>query len=210
MTAVFPDNHVSAAPRFFIYCVEATGGGIAKVGTSDSPRSRLNQLHRVAPFALRFRHCLEVASRGVADGWERIILSEATRYRQRGEWVVADAHLDDLFGCVTDAVCALDEMSVNATAFGRVIRAQSDAFSGDELARAAVIAQTGIIPPSFCGDREIGIIHARLQQGYGAEDCQVMDGINAEDFRREVHQLRMTNRLLPVLRGRATDKRVSA
>lgn len=209
MTSNTLADRIAASPRFFLYCVEPINGEIAKVGTSDRPRDRLSSLHAVSPFNLRFRHCLELGSRGVADAWERIILSEATRYRDRGEWVICDAHLDDLFACVTDAVCALSEMSVSATEFGRVMKCDQSAFDAD-LSRAGVIAQTGIIPPTFCGDREIGIIHARLSQGYGAEDCQVMDGINADDFRQEVHALRVTGRLMSVMRGRKFDQRVTA
>lgn len=198
---------MTKSPRHFLYCIRFKGGEIARVGSTDNPRARIFRLAMTAPFEMEFRHMLELPSRATAAAWETLILSKANRYRGSGEWVACDTSLDDLFASVTPFVDVRAEFSDKLPRGRSVARAEA---AEERLAQAKMVDRFGIgakrvIPArkNVLGDEARSIIHARLSNGYGADDCRALDGIPTVEFWSEVERLRKSGALRRLIGVRA-------
>lgn len=198
----------------FLYCIQMGEGGPAKVGTSIDPASRLQSIGSTMPFDLSFRHILEVGDRRVADAWEARIIAAANRYKARGEWVLADSLLDDLFAEVAPAVDALPDFQRDP-ASGRIISRRTDDEAMANVYRVSLAAQVGIqraYGANYAGaaeDYERAVIHARLADGYGVEDIEVMDGIAVEVSRAEISRLVRDGSIRAILAGRPEPRQAA-
>ena len=201
----------------FLYCIEMEQGALAKVGIAYKPKQRLSAFRASSPFAMRFRHVLEV-ERDLAAAYERHILASARRYRNRGEWVYADKKLDRLFAEVSPAINRTEEFQIDGTDYaGRPI-VDDTTRSMEHIHQARLRAQVGRIAAAriaYDGTSNgyaRAVIHARLADGYGVEDIAAMDGIDIEEARAEVRHLRDAGCLSAVLRGQApvSKRRASA
>lgn len=198
---------MTISPRHFVYCVYIKGGEIAKVGSTDDPRKRIAAIGRTAPFEMQIRYLLELPSRETAASWESLILSKANRYRERGEWVMCDGVLDALFAGITPAVDVRAEFSDKLPRGRNPARAEA---AKERLSQAKMVDRFGIgakrvIPANenVLGDEARSIIHARLANGYGADDCRALDGIPTAEFWSEVERLRKSGALRRLMGVRA-------
>lgn len=76
-------------PGSFVYaltCVE-NGRAIIKLGVSDNPLKRLDQLRQQIPFKARTFAMLPMSSRKLAFRMERLLLHNFKPWRTRGEWM---------------------------------------------------------------------------------------------------------------------------
>jgi hypothetical protein len=187
--------------QHFVYCIEARQAGFAKVGASSNPRSRFQYMRAQAPFEMRFRHVVKLATRPEADAWERHILATADRYRDHGEWVIANAKLDGLFLEVLPCEVVTWAFQTNASQ-GRII-AKGDTMLQVRQAKLKAIGGAGVCTAlGYDGNAEgetAAIIHARLGQGYGVEDIHAIDGLPLSDIRAEISKLTEDGKLRRVL-----------
>lgn len=176
----------------YLYCIEVVSGKIAKVGVSRNVKGRLQQLANTAPFDLRIRSVVGFQSRNVADAWENYILANATRYRDKGEWVVCDDKLDSLFA---EAQAGLG-MHRHSTAVASVGRPVPTASSISDVQRVVVrerLIGTDLRGIEFTGepsDYAPAIIRGRMRQGFGCEDISLMDGFPLDLVRGYFSQIR--------------------
>lgn len=179
----------------FLYCIEFVHGEAAKVGVASDPRSRLQTIRGTAPFDMNFRHVLEMEDRREADAWEGYIISAANRYKDRGEWVIADDKLDRLFAQVKDSTDRTDAFRAEGDEAGRIVkRSRTASLRHVNKVRLARKVGAGTVKDiKYCGrSREFksALIKARLRQGYGVEDMLAMDGIPLEDSRAVIASLK--------------------
>lgn len=177
----------------FLYCIEAHGAGIAKVGVSRDPRSRFYSFCQTAPYEMKYRRVLLMKSTDLAYAHERVVISSANRFRDKGEWVLADQHLDNLLervDYVSDDTALFDKSSS-----GRPIISPDRAT--DLLREAELKDKVGIGASKFLPKSNItperfrdAVIRARLDQGYGAQDVLVMDGIPENEYWAVVNEMR--------------------
>ena len=172
----------------FLYCIEMEQGALAKVGIAFKPKQRLNTFRSNSPFAMRFRHVLEV-ERDLAAAYERHILASARRYRNRGEWVYADEKLDKLFGEVSPAINRTEEFLADHNDYaGRPI-VDDTTRSMEHVHQARFRAQVGKVAAARAryngtpNDYARAVIRARLSDGYGVEDIAVMDKLDVDYVR---------------------------
>ena len=171
-----------SAPSDYLYCIRAVGVPFAKIGTGHNPRKRMQELAHVAPFSLRLHRVLDCGSRKAAAAWEKCILHRATRYRQRGEWVALDDHLDSLLEEVAPAVDVTD-------LFNGTVR--SGHAYGNPEAAARCEAWTDLAPvsslsaPYVGGSHEVILREARamLKEGMGWEDLCAKLHLSADEAR---------------------------
>lgn len=182
----------------YLYCIEFTDGmDAAKIGISFNPEKRLKSVAATAPHPMRFRHVLRIADRAHAAAQERRIISSATRYRERGEWVTVDETLDRLFASVP--------MAENVTAeFSYVVNGRYFLGPGaaDNRARKATMStKVGPLAVAFEGYQgdpktyDRALVQARLADGYGVQDILVMDGIPEEFSRAVIFNLEKSGKL---------------
>ena len=176
----------------FLYCIEAVGEVFGKIGVSRDPSVRICQFYSTAPFEFRFRKVLRFDDREVAYATERYIISSANRYRDAGEWVVIDDHLDNLLSGVNGA----DDVTSGFTTSTKGRRIVSPEAAELLLMKAKFAEKFGktskpkVNPAKDVKAVRAAIISERLAQGYGAEDVKVMDGIHTEDFWAVVNERR--------------------
>lgn len=68
----------------YVYCIEAVGTGLVKIGSSTNPTKRLAQLQSISPVPLRIKY--------VTHGGElreRELHRRLAGYRRHGEWFEA-------------------------------------------------------------------------------------------------------------------------
>lgn len=178
----------------FLYCIELIGAPIAKVGTSYRPMDRLSRLACTAPFDMRFRRVLIFEDRAVAGAHERHIIGRANQFRDQGEWVRCDDHLDALFDAVPGRDVTEDyRIEVKKGRRRRCDRRLDlEVQVGAKAARAD--AYTGIAKRF-----DTAVIRARLADGYGVEDILAMDGIPLEASRAVIAQLENAGKLRGLL-----------
>lgn len=187
---------------YCLYCIHADGTDLAKIGISGRPELRISTIRTCTSLAVSLVRVLRFRTFDEASVWERIILRDANRASRLGEWVFWDAKLLALL----DSVKPSEDVTGQYARFSQGGRKTPDAKTNIleiKLARAKVKAQAGtpraVIPECAKSDADLGyqrgLIHARLAQGLGSEDCRVLDGVPVEAFRAEVIRLREAGEL---------------
>ncbi|OOY15092.1 hypothetical protein [Thioclava sp. DLFJ4-1] len=179
----------------YLYCIEAVDAGYAKVGVTCQPKHRLYAIGTTAPHEMKFRRLLLIDSDAVAYAHERCVITSANRYRDRGEWVVVDGHLDNLLDRVTPALDVTDRFD-DLSSCGRKITSIAEAKAAlaytKRRERVLESQQTFLMPPRGASKDRLdrAIVLSRLSEGYGAEDVKVMDGIPVDFFWQVVREER--------------------
>ena len=187
----------------FLYCIQIADGGVAKVGVSSSPKARIGALSATAPFDLKFRRVIGFQSRRIADAWERHIIINANRYRERGEWVLCDDDLDRLFGEVTEGEDCTDRMG-SIMSSGRVVPDGANISDVHKVIVRERLSGVDLDGIEYSGDPDDfmpSIVRGRLRQGYGVEDIAIMDGFSPENIREAVSEIRKRQAMTLVLFG---------
>lgn len=70
----------------FVYVIAIEGQKLAKVGISNNPRSRLEQLSTGSPFQMQLVHCFRFGGRDWARRVEANTHDELAKDRRNGEW----------------------------------------------------------------------------------------------------------------------------
>lgn len=174
---------------------------IAKIGTTSTPRNRIQSVFSTSPFPMSEMLLYRFQTRGEAAAWERDILTRANRYADRGEWVIDDAVLRDIWRNVSGG----DPVTLDDTKApkGRPLTHDADA------SRAAVFierfrARVGPVTASkvkYSGHPALfdrAVIKARLIEGYGIEDIAILDQISTSNIRREIARLRLKGELVEI------------
>lgn len=169
-------------PRQFLYCIEAAGSGMAKVGCAQWPRQRLGQVRLLVPHELRLRHVVRFDDIARAYATERCILNQAQRVR--GEWVRLDAALDALFA--PDALPGGEVVTAEYVAAAPGGR-HPPPLSGDDADLAERLAAVPI--PA---DPRRAIARDAIEAGFGWEDVLVKHGISREVYWSVAHELGFT------------------
>lgn len=172
--------------RAFLYCIKFDKSHHCKVGVTHTPKNRLSHFSGASPFSMFFQTLLEVESIEVASAWEGYILSKANRENACGEWVVYDDLLESLFAEISPAACCLGEFSQRHE--GRPIASLTESEHSRRIYKAKL---RSVVGPESAARQPLAstfdqhtrnIINARLDEGYGAEDVRVTDGIPEEFF----------------------------
>jgi DNA-directed RNA polymerase specialized sigma24 family protein len=195
----------------FLYRIDLIGPRISKIGVSVHPTARIASLRAQSAFDMGFARVLRFDHHRAATSWEAHIISQAKRHKPRGEWVVADDHLDSLIAAVQpyDDCTGLFRDDPRT---GRPIPDIDCEVSIASVRKACLMSQVGVraVNVAFDGspaDYNRAVIHARLADGYGVEDIAAMDGIDIKAVRAEVRKLRKAGRLDAVLQGHVTPTR---
>jgi len=160
-----------------LYCIrfDAPVEPIAKVGVTKDIRSRFPGLTQAAPYPATLTHLFSFATEDDAKSWEHRILRLATRYRDQGEWVLADDRLAELL----DQVRGGEDLTEHfATTYrGRVLAVDRP----HRKARRNGIGDISAFRKA---------VRSRIADGFGVEDISVKDGFDVELVRAEVQRLR--------------------
>jgi hypothetical protein len=77
----------------FVYVIAIEGQKLAKVGISNNPRSRLDQLSTGSPFQMRLVHTYRFGARDRARKIESYVHEELADRRCNGEWFAVSSEL---------------------------------------------------------------------------------------------------------------------
>lgn len=183
----------------FLYCIRFVRGKVGKIGVSKRPLGRFDQIASLAPFDLRFHRVIRFRCRRVADAWERHILVNADRYRERGEWVLVNEKLDGILAEISDGEDVTEAFLMERKR-GRPIPVHRDDTINDVFS-ARLIDKVGHEASSvanYDGSPEgynEAVVLARLSEGFGSEDISVIDGIPLEEVRRIIRDARTSGAL---------------
>lgn len=172
---------------------------IAKIGITHKPRSRMGSLFYGMPIAPCEVLLREFTAPGEAAAWERVIIAEANRYRDRGEWVLDDKKLRDLWASIDGGREA--NMSETYAASGRPVSTRGREENRREIYRQRFRDRVGPMMASrikYTGHPALydrAVIQARLSEGYGVEDIAILDEISTANVRREIARLRKVGKL---------------
>lgn len=160
-----------------LYCIrfDMPAQPIAKVGITRDVRLRFAGITQAAPYPATLTRLFAFSTIDEAKSWEHRILRLATRYREQGEWVLADERLSELLDQVRGGEDLTEHFA--ATYRGRVLSVDRPHRKGRRKAIGNMVAF-----------RET--IRTRLADGFGVEDISVKDGFDVALVRSEVQRLR--------------------